>query len=61
MVVLTAAEWFLRALQDLVAGRKVDPQKLAIAARLRKETTLPLKGRTTVFEQGSALLKWNLP
>ena len=28
---------------DLVARRKSDPLKLAIAARLRKEATLPLK------------------
>ncbi|HEY5913229.1 MAG TPA: hypothetical protein VJA21_21770 [Verrucomicrobiae bacterium] len=29
--------------RDLAARRKKDPAKLAIAARLRRETTLPLK------------------
>jgi hypothetical protein len=29
--------------QDLPARRKSDPEKLALAARLRKETTLSLK------------------
>ena len=30
--------------EDLARRRKRDPEKLAIAARLRKETTLPIKG-----------------
>ena len=39
---------------DLAAGRRSDPGKLAIAARLRKETTLPIKWIAARVQIGTA-------
>jgi REP element-mobilizing transposase RayT len=39
---------------DLVAGRKSDPGKLAIAARLRRETALTIKGISARVGLGSS-------
>jgi putative transposase len=40
--------------RDLVTRRKNDPEKLALAARLRRETTLPLKQIAALASLGSA-------
>jgi lambda repressor-like predicted transcriptional regulator len=53
----TIAEEFHRlgwTRQDLPARRKRDPEKLAIAARLRKETTLSLKQIATRVSLGTS-------
>ena len=39
---------------DLTERRKSDPAKLAIAARLRKETTLPIKGIAARMHLGTS-------
>lgn len=38
---------------DLACGLKNDPRKLAIAARLRKETTLPIKWIAARLQMGT--------
>ena len=40
--------------QELALRRKTDPQKLAIAARLRKETTLPVKEIAVLLSLGTS-------
>ncbi len=39
---------------DLAARRKSDPDKLAISARLRRETTLPIKSIATPVHLGTS-------
>ena len=40
--------------EELAARRKSDPAKLAIAARLRKETTLTIKGMAARLHLGTS-------